>query len=75
MPEPGGKDRILFIGHLLRYPSDVDKNVLWYKKYTEDNRGKQKMTTCFVIFGVLSFIAIADDWGLWLYLDRLYNRK
>ena len=33
------------------------------------------MTTCFVIFGIISFIAVADDLGLWIFLDRLYNGK
>ena len=33
------------------------------------------MTAYLTIFGVVSFIFVADDLGLWLYLDKLYNKK
>ena len=44
----------------------------------QDMQRKQRrinMTACFTVFGILSFIFVADDLGLWLYLDKLYNKK
>ena len=33
------------------------------------------MAACWIIFGIITFISVADDFGLWLFLDRIYNKN
>lgn len=33
------------------------------------------MTTCFILIGLLGFLQVADDWGVWVRLEKLYNKK
>lgn len=33
------------------------------------------MTTSFIIIGIIALMQVADDWGWWVKLEHLYNRK
>ena len=33
------------------------------------------MTTCFIIIGIIALMQAADDWGVWVRLEKLYNKK
>lgn len=33
------------------------------------------MTTCFLIIGLIAMMQVADDWGVWVRLARLYNKR
>lgn len=33
------------------------------------------MTTCLLIVGIIGLMQVADDWGLWVRLEHLYNKK
>lgn len=33
------------------------------------------MTTCLIIIGIIALMQAADDWGIWVRLEKLYNKK
>ncbi len=33
------------------------------------------MTACFIIIGIIALMQAADDWGVWIRLERRYNKK
>ena len=47
-------------------------------KKTKDNREETTMTpmtTCFIIIGLIALMQVADDWGLWVRLERKYSKR
>lgn len=32
------------------------------------------MTVCFIIIGIVGFLQVADDLGVWVRIDRLYKK-
>lgn len=35
----------------------------------------EPMTTCFLIIGLIAMMQVADDWGVWVRLAHLYNKR
>lgn len=35
----------------------------------------EPMTTCFLIIGLIAMMQVADDWGVWVRLASLYNKR
>ena len=33
------------------------------------------ITVCFIIIGIIGFIQVADDLGVWRRIDRLYKKE
>ena len=33
------------------------------------------MTVCFIIIGIIGFLQVADDLGVWMRINRLYQKK
>ncbi len=33
------------------------------------------MTVCFIIIGIIGFLQVADDLGVWKRIDRLYKKE
>ena len=33
------------------------------------------MTVCFIIIGIIGFLQVADDLGVWRRIDRLYKKE
>jgi len=33
------------------------------------------MTTCFLLMGIIGFLQVADDWGVWIQLEKLYHKR
>lgn len=33
------------------------------------------MTTCFIIIGLIALMQAADDWGVWVRLERRYSER
>ena len=33
------------------------------------------ITTCLLIIGLFALMQAADDWGVWVRLEKLYNKK
>ena len=33
------------------------------------------ITACFILIGIIGFLQVADDLGVWMRLDRLYKRE
>ena len=42
---------------------------------TQEEKTMTPMTVCFIIIGIIGFLQVADDLGVWKRIDRLYKKE
>ena len=66
------KDKeVRFIGLLFCYPPGVNKN-------TDEKQEENIMTpitVSLIIIGIIGFLQVADDLGVWVRINRLYHKE
>lgn len=62
---------VRFIGLLFCYPPSVNKK----HKRKQEETTMTPITVCFIVIGIIGFLQVADDLGVWVRINRLYQKE